>query len=46
MPKGDGTGPIGHGPKDGRGRVMGGRGQTSTQKGAGPKSGGAKGPCK
>ncbi len=46
MPGGDKTGPVGIGPKDGRGRTLGGRGQSSTQKGAGPKTGGQKGTCK
>ena len=45
MPHGDGTGPIGIGPRDGRGRKKGGRGQTSRKKGAGRKTGGKKGNC-
>jgi len=46
MPRGDGTGPIGQGARDGRGRRIGGRGQTSKTKGSGAKTGGQKGPCK
>lgn len=49
-PKGNGTGPPktggGFGSKDGRGRVFGGQGQRSNAPGQGPKTGGAKGPCK
>lgn len=45
MPGNDGTGPVGIGPRDGRGREMGGRGQSSTAKGAGAKTGGRKGTC-
>jgi hypothetical protein len=43
MPRGDGTGPIGTGPRDGRGRRFGGRGQFSTQRGTGMMTGGRKG---
>lgn len=46
MPRGDGTGPIGQGARDGRGRVFGGRGQDSARKGSGRKAGGRKGGCK
>jgi len=46
MPHGDGTGPIGQGARDGRGRRFGGRGQSSTSKGSGAKTGGEKGGCK
>jgi len=46
MPHGDGTGPVGQGSKDGRGKRFGGKGQTSKQKGSGPKTGGKKGSCK
>ena len=45
MPKGDGTGPIGQGPKDGRGRYFNGRGQRSKQEGLGRKKGGKRGDC-
>lgn len=45
MPRGDRTGPIGIGPKDGRGRKYGGRGQNSTRKGLGRKKGEKKGTC-
>ena len=40
MPRGDGTGPVGGGPRDGRGRRSGGRGQSSSQRGAGAMTGG------
>jgi len=43
MPGGDGTGPIGRGARDGRGRSFGGRGQSSSQRGAGAMTGGRKG---
>lgn len=43
MPKNDKTGPIGNGPRDGRGRTAGGRGQSSDKKGQGAKTGGKKG---
>jgi len=46
MPRGDSTGPIGQGARDGRGRVLGGRGQGSRAKGTGAKTGGKKGACK
>ena len=46
MPRGDGTGPVRTGPKDGRGRAAGGRGQSTKQKGQGAKTGGQKGPRK
>ena len=46
MPTKDGTGPAGSGPRDGRGQGVGGKGQTSTRKGQGAKSGGKKGGCK
>ena len=39
------TGPIGNGPKDGRGRRSNGRGQDSKRKGSGAKTGGQKGSC-
>ena len=45
MPGDDKTGPIGIGPRDGRGREKGGRGQTSKEKGSGSKTGGQKGEC-
>jgi len=45
MPGGDGTGPIGIGPHDGRGRSKGGRGQKSKRRGAGRKTGDRKGNC-
>jgi len=45
MPHGDGTGPIGWGARDGRGRKYGGRGQSSKKKGTGRKTGGKKGSC-
>jgi len=45
MPRGDGTGPVGIGARDGRGRRMGGRGQSSKVKGQGAKKGGRKGGC-
>jgi hypothetical protein len=43
MPKGDGTGPIGRGARDGRGRRFGGRGHLSSQKGAEAMTGGRRG---
>jgi hypothetical protein len=46
MPAKDGTGPAGSGPRDGRGQEVGGKGQRSTRKGKGAKSGGKKGGCK
>jgi len=46
MPHGDGTGPAGQGPRDGRGRRLGGRGQSSKRRGAGTKKGGGKGRCR
>lgn len=45
MPHGNGTGPIGWGARDGRGRRLGGRGQSSTKRGSGKKTGGKKGSC-
>jgi len=45
MPRGDGTGPVGIGPRDGRGRKKGGQGQSSMRKGTGRKTGGRKGNC-
>ena len=45
MANNDGTGPIGIGPKDGRGRKQGGRGQTSKESGTGNRTGGKKGTC-
>jgi len=45
MPQGDKTGPVGFGPRDGRGREFGGRGQRSKKKGQGKKTGGQKGSC-
>lgn len=45
MPRGDGTGPIGNGPQDGRGKKLGGRGQTRRGQGKGRKTGGKKGNC-
>lgn len=50
MPAGDGKGPPqtggGHGPRDGRGRLVGGQGQQKGgSPGAGPKTGGVKGGC-
>ena len=44
-PRNNGTGPVGIGPRDGRGHDKGGRGQSSTAKGAGSKTGGKKGIC-
>jgi len=46
MPRGDGTGPIGQGVRDGSGRRSGGRGQSSIRRGTGAKTGGRKGSCK
>ena len=46
MPRADGTGPAGSGPRDGVGKKVGGKGRKSTQKGQGAKSGGKKGGCK
>ena len=46
MPREDGTGPAGSGPRDGVGKIVGGKGQKSTRKGQGAKSGGKKGGCK
>jgi hypothetical protein len=46
MPRKDGTGPVGSGPRDGAGKRVGGKGQMSTQKGQGASSGGKKGGCK
>lgn len=46
MPRGDGTGPVGRGARDGRGKKLGGRGQTSRRKGQGAKMGGKRGGCK
>jgi hypothetical protein len=43
MPGGDGTGPVGGGPRDGRGRRFAGRGQSSARRGAGAMTGGRKG---
>lgn len=40
MPRGDG---IGRGPRDGRGRRFGGRGQSSDGRGSGAMTGGRKG---
>ncbi len=47
MPRGDKTGPVGLGPRDGRGKSKGGRGQgqSSAKAGAGKKAGGQKGGC-
>lgn len=45
MPRGDGTGPVGIGPRDGRGREKSGRGQSSKREGEGKKTGGEKGEC-
>ena len=45
MPQGDKTGPVGQGPRDGRGRKFGGRGQSSKRKGSGSRTGGRKGSC-
>jgi len=39
VPRGDGTGPIGRGARDGRGRRFGGRGQSSSQRGSGAMTG-------
>ena len=44
-PRNDGTGPIGQGPRDGRGRKFGGRGQASNVKGQGRRTGGKQGTC-
>jgi len=44
MPSKDGTGPKGHGPRDGRGGGKG-RGIKGHQKGQGTKKGGRKGKC-
>ncbi len=46
MPGKDGKGPVGSGPRDGRGKGVGGKGQKSTLKGQGARSGGKKGGCK
>lgn len=46
MPHGDGTGPVGRGNRDGSGRKLGGRGQSSRRKGAGARKGGRKGKCR
>ncbi len=46
MPKNDGTGPAGSGPRDGVGKRKGGKGQKSKGKGQGAKKGGKKGGCK
>ena len=43
MPRGDGTGPIGSGVRDGRGRRLDGRGQSSSQRGSGAMTGGREG---
>jgi hypothetical protein len=45
MPRGDQSGPIGNGNRDGSGRVNGGRGQRSNKTGRGKKTGGNKGKC-
>jgi len=45
MARNDGTGPVGQGSQDGRGRVNGGRGQSSRKTGSGKKTGGKKGDC-
>ena len=45
MPQNDGTGPVGIGPRDGRGHDKRGRGQSSKETGAGKKAGGEKGEC-
>ena len=42
MPKKDGRGPKGNGPRTGKG---GGNGQGPVKTGAGPKTGGKKGKC-
>ena len=42
MPKGDGTGPAGHGLRDGSDRKAGGRGQQGGQKGQGAKTWGVR----
>ena len=44
-PRNDGTGPVGQGPRDGRGRRLGGRGQKARGRGQGRKIGGRKGNC-
>jgi hypothetical protein len=46
MPREDGTGPTGSGPRDGVGKRVSGKGRKITQKGQGAKSGGKKGGCK
>jgi len=46
MPKKDGTGPVGSGPRDGRGQGVGRRSSTGTREGEGAKTGGKKGGCK
>jgi hypothetical protein len=46
MPRKDGSGPVGSGPRDGRGKGAGRKGQMSTEKGQGTRSGGEKGGCK
>ena len=47
MPANDRTGPVGLGRRDGRGKKLGGRGQTLKGKvqGKGAKTGGQKGNC-
>ena len=45
MPGNNGTGPIGQGARDGRGRENGGRGQSVKGKGSGSETGGGKGTC-
>jgi len=45
MPRGDGTGPVGIGPRNGRGRRKSGRGQRSRATGSGRRTGGKKGSC-
>ena len=51
MPRNDGTGPVGFGRRDGRGRKLSGRGQASGRGrgkklvGKGKKTGGKKGSC-
>ncbi|GAI76434.1 unnamed protein product [marine sediment metagenome] len=45
IPGNDGTGPIGIGPRDGRGRKYGGRGQNQKGQGQGKKTGGKLGDC-
>jgi hypothetical protein len=46
MPKKDGTGPGGSGPRDGRGQGEGNKSSAKPLGGAGAKTGGKKGGCK